>query len=177
MLKDVGATANSVNVSEEYNPWSVFGIRCNQQVLSDLQPFQEKVVLRRKASRDTSGRWFGVQSAGSPLAGATVGRSGVRIYNIVEEGQVKNVVVPEPAASSSRSLKRSVIGIKRKASVPSWPMSREHFEVVSPVTSHRNSCADNPSFRAALNREASGSRRGSERDRRSSPIFEYTERK
>ena len=56
MLQDAAAFADSVIVSEEYNPWSVFGDGCNQEVVSDLQICQEKIVFRRKASRDTSER-------------------------------------------------------------------------------------------------------------------------
>ena len=36
-LKDAAAVADSVSVSEESNPWSVFGVGCNQQVVSNLQ--------------------------------------------------------------------------------------------------------------------------------------------
>ena len=37
MLKDAVAIADSVIVSEEFNPWSVFGNECNQQLKSDRQ--------------------------------------------------------------------------------------------------------------------------------------------
>ena len=56
ILKDAVAVAGSAFVSEESNSWSVFGDGCNQQVVSDLRSCQMNVVLRRKASRDTSER-------------------------------------------------------------------------------------------------------------------------
>ena len=117
-LSDSGAAmSDSIIVSEQFNPLSVFGCGCNQHVVSGLQSCQEKVVIRRKISRDTSERWFGAQSAGLPSPCASVGRSGVRILNIVEEGQVQYVAVPEPTASSSQSVKSPSIGSKRKAFV------------------------------------------------------------
>ena len=93
MLKDAVAIADSVIVSGEYNPWFVFGDGCNQEVVSDSQPFLEKVVLRRKVSRDTNECWFGAQSASSPSTTTSVGRSGIRISNIVEEGRLEYVDV------------------------------------------------------------------------------------
>ena len=95
------AAADNVIVTEDYNPWSVFGDCCNDHVVSDLQSCL-KVVLRRKASWDTSGRWFGAQSDGSPSAGTTLARSRVRTSNNVGEGQVEYVNSREPTASSSR---------------------------------------------------------------------------
>ena len=137
MLKDSLAVTESVIISEEFNPWSVFGDGCNQQVVSDLQSCQVKVVMRRKASRDKSERWTGAQSAGSPSASASAGRSGVQNPNVVEEGRVEYVAIPEPTASLSHSVRSLVIGNKMKASVSSGPRYRKHFEVVSPVTSPR----------------------------------------
>ena len=99
-LQDAVAPADNVIVTEDYNPWSVFGDWCNDHVVSDLQSCQ-KVVLRRKASRDTSGRWIGAQSDGSPSAATTPARRGVRISNIVGVGLVHYVNSREPTASSS----------------------------------------------------------------------------
>ena len=131
MRKDAVAVADSVTVNEEFNPWSVFGDAFNQQFVSDLKSSQEKVVMRRRASRDTSERWFGAQNAGSPSAWASPGRSGVRISDIVEEGRVDYVAVAEPTDSSSHSVKSPVIGSKRKAYVSSGPMCWKL--VLSPV--------------------------------------------
>ena len=156
MLKDAVAVADSVIVSDEFNQRSVFGDGWNQQVVSDLQPCQEKAVMRRKASRDTNERCFGAQSAGLPSASTSAGRGAVRILNVVEEGPVKYVAVPEPNAISSHSVKIPVIGSKTKTSASSGPMSRKHSEVDSRVTSPRKSYMDDSSFGAALDREALG---------------------
>ena len=88
MLQDLVAAADSVIASEGYNPWSLFGDGCNQQVLSDLQSCQE-VAFRCKSSRDTSDRCLGTQSARSPSACTTLRRSCVRMSNIVVKGQVE----------------------------------------------------------------------------------------
>ena len=87
MLQDLVAAADSVIGSEGYNFWSLFGVGCNKQFLSDLQSYQQ-VAFRRKSSRDTSDRCLRTQSARSPSAGTTLRRSCVRISNIVEKGQV-----------------------------------------------------------------------------------------
>ena len=87
------------------------------------------------------------------------------------------VAVQEPTASSSRSLRSPVIWSKKKASVSSGPMSPKQFEVVSPVNGPRKSYVDDPCFDAALNREASGSRRRKRFDRLVPPNFALAKRK
>ena len=171
MVREAVAVADSVIVSEELNPWSVFGDVCNHQVASDLQSCLKKVVIRRKTSRDTSERWFGSQCAGSASTKASVGRSGVRILNVVEERRLEYVVVAEPTADLSHSAKSPVIGRKRKASLSSGPKSRNCSEVVNPVSYPRKSDG------AVLDREASGSRRRCGRDRRAAPLFQFGKKK
>ena len=95
----------------------------------------------------------------------------------MDKGQVEYVAVPEPAASSSRFVKRPVIRSKRKTSVPCGPMSQKRFEIVSPVTSHRRFYVEEPNFSASLDREAAGSRRRSESDRRAPTVFEFAKKK
>ena len=146
---------------------SMLGDGCNQQVVSDLQSCQEKVVLRRKTSRDPSERKFGASSAGS----------GVRLSNAVEEGHVELVAVAEPTASSSRSVKSPIIESKRKTSALPGQMSWENFEVVSSATSPLKSNKEDPRFGAALDCGASGFHRRSRGDRRANPIFNFAEKK
>ena len=129
--------------------------------------------MRRKASQDTNDRCFGAPNASLPSTSPSVGRGGVPVSNVVEEGQVKNVPVLEPTASSSCSGKSPVIGSKRKTS-PSQ-MSRKNFEMVSPVTSLSKSYTDDPSFGAAFDREAS--HRSSGHDRRALPFFDFAKKK
>ena len=52
MLQGAVAAADSVIVTEDYNPRSVFGHGCNQQVVSGLKSCH-KIVHRREASTDT----------------------------------------------------------------------------------------------------------------------------
>ena len=154
-LKYAVAVADSVIVSEQFSPWSVFEDGCNQDVVIDMQSCHEKVVLRRKASRDTSELWFGTPSACLPSVIASAGRSCVQISIVGEEAQVEYVAVLEPTASSSRTVKSPVIGSKRKTSALSGQMSRKSFEVVRPVTSPPEDLI----FVTALDREASESHR------------------
>ena len=175
-LKDAVAVADSVIVSDEFNLWSVFADGCNQKVVSDLQSCQEKVVLRRKASQDTNERWFGAPSAGVTSASSSAGRGGVCIFNVVSEGLVEKVTVPEPTASLSLSVKNPVIGSKKNATF-FRQMSPKTFEVVSPVSSPRKSYKDDPSFGTALDRDTFGSHRKSGRDRRALPVFHSPKKK
>ena len=107
--------------------------------------------LRRNAYRDASERWFVAPSAGLLSESASAGRSGVRNSKV----PVEYVTLPEPTASSSRSVKGPVTGSRKKISAMSGQMSRKYFEAVSLVTSPRKSYMENPSFGAALDREGS----------------------
>ena len=108
---------------------------------------------------------------------ASSGHSGVRISNVVEEGQLEYVAVPEPTAGSSRSVESPAIGSKRKTSALSRQIARKSFDVVSPVNSPRKFYMDDPCLRAALDREASGSHPRSGRDRRAPPAFDFAKTK
>ena len=127
--------------------------------------------MRRKVSRDTSGRWFVAPIAGLASASTYAGLRGVLISNFVEEGMVEHVTLPEPTVSSSPSVKNPAIG-SEKTSTSSGEMPRKQIEVGSPVTSPRQSFLHDPSFGAALDREASGSLRRSG----APPIFTFAKK-
>ena len=80
MLKNAGAAAESIVLSEQCNPWSFFKDGSDQQVVSDLQSCHEKVVSRCRISKDTVERWFGVQSARSAAPSVPLFLSGFRRY-------------------------------------------------------------------------------------------------
>ena len=169
VLGDAAVIAVSVIVSDETNPWSVFVDGCNQQIASELTSCQKKDVMRRKACRDTSGRSFGTQHASLLSTGATVGRRGVRVSNNLEEREVEYVALPEPAASSSNCVK-SVVKKTPSSSAAKLP---KRFEFDSPVTCRHKACVEDPSSSAALDREASGSRRRNGRDLCTAPLFQF----
>ena len=95
----------------------------------------------------------------------------------MEEKQGEYVVVPEPTACSSHSMKDPVIRSKRKASASSERISRKHFEVGSPFNSPRKSYVDNPSIGAVLRRESSRSRSRIGCDLRAPPILTFSKKK
>ena len=173
MFKDTVAAAGSVIVSEDYNPWSVSGDGWKKLVVSDFQSCWEKVVVRRRISRGNRERSFGAKSSSFPSAGQSVGSTRVRISNIVEEGRVEFVAVPEHIAGSSRHVNSPVTASERKVHLTPAPKARKFFEVASPVSSPcEESFIEYPGFSSALAREASGSRRRIECDRRAAPVFQ-----
>ena len=172
ILKDAMAAADSVVMSEEFDSWSVFGDRLNQQFVSELQSCPAKIVIRRKVFRDTNECWFGAQSAGSP-EGLSAELAGVWISDIVKEGRAEDVPVTERVPSTSNSTSSTVVAGK-KIPLTSRPVPRKCFEVESPVFSPRKqSFEKNPKFSHAFDREASKSCRWSGRDRRAAPVFQF----
>ena len=139
-------------------------------------PCYEVVVLRRKTSNDTDEPGFGAQSSGYLLAGQSGASTGARISDFVEEGPVEYVSVHERSPTGSGHPTRSSasgIGEKRKTPVKSSPLPRPCFQLAGRSTTPRKqSCVFDSGFGAALDREASGSRGLSERDRRAAPVFQ-----
>ena len=84
MLKDAVAAADSVIVSGDYDPWSVFGNGFSQQVVSDSRSCREKKVVRRKVSKDISEHWLGAQGANFLPTGPSVSLTGVPTSEILK---------------------------------------------------------------------------------------------
>ena len=100
---------------------------------------------------------------------------GVRISEVVEEGQVHYIPVPEHVPSSPHSTRIIDLDGKRKSAYSLVP--RKCFEVVSPVTIRcRQKSIEDPGFGAAIHREDSGSRTRSRRDRRAALVLAVEKR-
>ena len=56
-----------------------------------IKSCREKVVLRRKAVKDTRERWFGAETIASSAVGEGEPRTTVRISVVVEVGDVQNI--------------------------------------------------------------------------------------
>ena len=70
-------------------------------------------------------------------------------------------------------MKNPLIGGKKETPLVSEAKPRKCFEVASSVTNLHKPCVEHPNFSAALDREASGSRRLSGHGRRAAPVFQF----
>ena len=171
MLSESVAIADSITSSPVYAPWSVVASESASQVISDLCACWDRVVLRRRSSKDTSERWY---HGGTPRS-ETASKPGVRISDVVEEGRVEYVPVGPPAPGSLGPSKIRSPSSKRKRKITRSPVKLpRRFEVSSPRASPPRRCSvEDPSFASALVASTSrGKSRRSGRDRRAAPVFQ-----
>ena len=171
MLSESVAIADSITASPVYAPWSVVASASASQVISDLCTCWDRVVLSRRAAKDTGERWY---HSGTPRS-ERASRPGVRISDDVEEGRVEYVPVGPPALGSPGPSKIRSPSSKRKKKITRISMKLpRRFEVSSPPASPpRRSLAEDPSFSSALAVSTSrGKSRRSGRDRRAVPVFQ-----
>ena len=81
--------AGSVCEDSVYDPYNHILPEGSGAVVDDLKRAYDVVVVRRKDARHTSERRFGVASVEPSVVGETSGQQAVRIYNIVEVGEVE----------------------------------------------------------------------------------------
>ena len=171
MLSEYVAIADSITSSPVYAPWSVVASASASQVISDLCACWDWVVLRRRAAKDTSERWYHSGTPRSEIAS----RPGVKISDVVEEGRVEYVPVGPPALGFHGPSKIRSPSSKRKRKITRSPMKLPRwFEVSSlPASPPRRSLVEDPSFASALAASVfRGKSRRSERDRRAAPVFQ-----
>ena len=151
--------------------------------MADLKRAYDVVVLRRKDTRDTSGRWFDVASVESSVVGESSGQQAVRISNVVEVGQVEYLpqsVCTIQAPSKSFSIKSPGKGKQRKSETPAKTSLKRRFEfgdesVVLPKG--RGVYFDDPNFACALkSQEEIVASRRSGRIRHAAPVFQLSPR-
>ena len=58
MLSESVAAADSVTSSPVYAPWSLVESASARQVIADLCACWDRVVLRRRTTKDTTERWY-----------------------------------------------------------------------------------------------------------------------
>ena len=171
MLSESVAIADSITSSSVYAPWSVVESASASQVITDLCACWDRVVLRRRTTKDTSERWY---HGGTPRS-ETASRPGVSISDVVEEGRVEYVPVTPPALGPPGPSKISSSSSKRNRKITRSPVKLpRRFEVSSPPASPpRRSLVEDPSFASALAATASrGNSRRSGRDCRAAPVFQ-----
>ena len=93
MLSESVAIADGITSSPVYAPWSVVESASARQVIADLCACWDRVVLRRRTTKDTSERWYN----GSSPRNETPSRPGVTIPEVVEDGRVEYVPVAPPS--------------------------------------------------------------------------------
>ena len=90
MLNTAVAAADAVQHISEFDPWGTIGVEAGP-VIVYLKLCWEKVVLRRRAVKDTQERWFGAETAASSAVGEATPRTIVRIFDVVEVEDVQYV--------------------------------------------------------------------------------------
>ena len=171
MLSESVAIADSISSSRVYAPWSVVASASSSQMIAEMCSCWDRVVLRRRSTKDTSERWH----HGGTSRVETASRPGVRISDIVEEGRVEYVPVGPPVLGSPGPSKIRSPSSKRKRKITRSPVKLpRRFEVSSPPAGPpRPSLVEDPSFASALAAPASrGKSRRSGRDRRAVPVFQ-----
>ena len=109
-----------------------------EATLVDLRNAYDVVVVRRKDTRDTSERWFGVRSVESFEVGEPSCRTGVRILDVVQVGQVEYMsesmlARDQPCGSGATKSSRSPGKGKFKRSATPAPLlhPRNYFNLTT----------------------------------------------
>ena len=107
MLNIAAAASDAVRLSSEVDPWGAIGVE-TVTVIADLKSCREKIVLPRKAVKDTGERWSGAETVASSAVGEAAPHATVRICDVVEVGDVQYVEEYNKfgLACCSRSLSR-----------------------------------------------------------------------
>ena len=90
MLNTAVAATDAVRHRSEIDPWGAIGVEAGS-LITDLNSCREKVVLRRKAIKDTQERWIGAEFVASSAVGEVAPRTTVRISDVVHAGGVQYV--------------------------------------------------------------------------------------
>ena len=89
MLSESIAIADSISSSPLYAPWSVVASTSSDQVIADMCSCWDRVVLRRRSTKDTSERWH----HGSSPRVETASRPGVRISTLLRKGALSTCLL------------------------------------------------------------------------------------
>ena len=90
MFNTAVAAADAARHSSEFDPRRSLGIEAGP-VIADMKSCREKVVLRRKAVKDTRERWFGAETVASSAVGEAAPRTTVSISDVAEVEGVQYV--------------------------------------------------------------------------------------
>ena len=148
----------------------------------DLKKAYDAVNLRWNDAQDTSEIWFAVRSVESSEVGEPSGRTGVRISEVVEVGQVEylsefvlaqdqlcyNVTLP-PRSSGKGKRKRSATAVPAVA--PNRLLEFDDESIVLPKA--RDVSFDDPIFEVTLkSQQKTATSHRSSRSRHAAPVFQ-----
>ena len=103
MLTESAAICDSITISAVFEPWSHVETPSRSQVVDEVRAFVNQAVDRRRAVKDSQEQWYAVGGI-RPSSEDSASRSGVRIWNIVEEGRVEYVPVRAPSVFLVRAI-------------------------------------------------------------------------
>ena len=126
MLLNFVNAASSVCEDSFYDPWSCVPPEGHDVVVRNLKRALDVVLVRQKDARDTSERWFGVNSVESSVIGESSSQQGVRVSNVVELGEVEDLpesVRAPQIPSTSYSAKIPAKGKRKGSATPAQILS------------------------------------------------------
>ena len=173
MLAEAAAISGNITCSAVFEPWCHVETASRSQVVADVCGCVTRVLDQRKAVKDSREQWYAVGGT-RPSSEDSASRSGVRISNFVEEGQVEYVPVQVPSLSTpGPSSLRASPGKSRKKSISRSPV-KKRFEIASPPpSSQQRHIVEDLGFSAALDQQQSSKRsRRSGRHRRAAPVLQ-----
>ena len=173
MFSESAAKSERITHSAGFEPWNHVETTSCPQVVADVYGCVTRALDRRRMVKYSQEQWYAVGGI-RPSSEDSASRSGVRISNIVEEGQAEYVPVRIPSAISRGPSNLHVSSGKSKKSTISRSPVKRLFEVASlPPASQQHRLVEDLGFSAALDRQLSCNRsRRSERKRKAAPVFQ-----
>ena len=131
MLAESAAISDRITRSAVFEPWSHVETMSRSQVVADVCGCVNEALDWRRVVKDSQEQWYAVGGI-RPSSEDSTSQSGVRISNIVEEGQVEYVPVrvPFPISPGPSNLRDS--SGKSKKRIISRSSVKRRFEVASP---------------------------------------------
>ena len=173
MLAESAAVSDRITHSAVFERWTHVETMYRSQMVADVCGCVSQNMDRRRAVKDSQEQRYAVSGI-MPSSEESASRSGVRISNIVEEGQVEYVPVRVLSViSPGPSNLRVSSGKSKKRTISRSPVKR-CFEVASPPpASKQHRMLEDLGFSAALDRQQSCKKsRRSERKRGAAPVFQ-----
>ena len=121
MMNTTVTAADPVRHSSKFDPWGAISVEAGP-VIADLKSCLEKIILRRKAVKDTQERWFGSETVASSAVGKAAPCTTVRISDVVEVGDVQYVEEHNKFCLPCCSRSVSSPGKSRMRQVPVCPV-------------------------------------------------------
>ena len=173
MLADSAAISDRITQSAVFEPWSHVETTSPSRVVADVCGCVKQTLDRRRVVEDSQEQWYAVGGI-RPSSEYSASQSGVRITNILEEGQVEYVPVRVPFhVSPGPSNLHVSSGKSKKRTISRSPVKRR-FEVASPPPApQQHRIVEDLGFSAALDHQHSCKKsRRSERKRKAAPVLQ-----